>query len=173
MSEVYSEKGDDARRFMSDDSSKLSDNEFRQHLESVRVKEDTVKRGLPIAFDKWKRDPEADKDFRQKLKEGIGNLHEDDGPDYPYSVSMTQAQFDWYMESQASKAPSNDEVSHPYHYTTGKIEVKDYIADKGFNFFLGNVVKYVSRAGLKGDALTDLKKARQYLDFEIERLSDN
>lgn len=38
------------------------------------------------------------------------------------------------------------------------------------NFNLGNVVKYVSRAGRKGDALEDLRKARQYLDFEIEAM---
>ena len=58
----------------------------------------------------------------------------------------------------------------PAYYSHGKIECIDYIIDKGFDFCLGNVIKYVTRAGLKGDALEDLKKARQYLDFEIERL---
>jgi hypothetical protein len=38
------------------------------------------------------------------------------------------------------------------------------------NFNLGNVIKYISRAGRKGDILKDLYKARQYLDFEIEDL---
>ena len=37
----------------------------------------------------------------------------------------------------------------------------------GLGFGLGNVVKYVSRAGKKGAALEDLKKARWYLDEEI------
>lgn len=37
----------------------------------------------------------------------------------------------------------------------------------GFN--LGNAVKYVLRADLKEDALTDLRKARWYLDREISR----
>lgn len=41
------------------------------------------------------------------------------------------------------------------------------------NFCLGNVIKYVWRAGLKNpDARTDLLKARQYLDWEIERYAD-
>ena len=35
---------------------------------------------------------------------------------------------------------------------------------------MGNVIKYASRAGRKEDALKDLYKARQYLDFEIEEL---
>jgi hypothetical protein len=37
-------------------------------------------------------------------------------------------------------------------------------------FSLGNCVKYVWRAGLKGDALEDLKKAVWYIEREIARL---
>lgn len=37
-------------------------------------------------------------------------------------------------------------------------------------FCRGNAMKYIWRAGLKGDAVTDLKKARWYLDREIARL---
>ena len=44
------------------------------------------------------------------------------------------------------------------------------IEDWDLNFNLGNVIKYVSRAGRKDDILKDLMKARQYLDFEIDRL---
>ena len=43
----------------------------------------------------------------------------------------------------------NDNVSHPSHYTDGKIEVIDFIEDKKLGFNLGNVIKYVSRAGKK------------------------
>ena len=39
------------------------------------------------------------------------------------------------------------------------------------NFCLGNAVKYIWRADGKGDALEDLKKARWYLNREIERRS--
>jgi len=38
------------------------------------------------------------------------------------------------------------------------------------NFNVGNAVKYLWRAGSKGDALEDLKKARWYVDREIQRL---
>jgi len=37
----------------------------------------------------------------------------------------------------------------------------------GFN--LGNVIKYISRAGKKGSKLEDLKKAQWYLNREIEK----
>jgi len=67
-------------------------------------------------------------------------------------------------------AVQNDPVEHPSHYTYGTIETIDYIEDKGFNFCLGNVIKYVTRAGHKDNALEDLKKARWYLDREIEAL---
>lgn len=68
-----------------------------------------------------------------------------------------------------------DKVNHPGHYTYGKIEVIDFIEDKELNFNLGNVVKYVARAGkkkssgksLESKALEDLKKAKWYLDREI------
>lgn len=68
-----------------------------------------------------------------------------------------------------------DIVNHPPHYTLGKIEVIDFIEDKELNFNLGNVVKYVARAGhkkssgksLDAKALEDLKKAQWYLNREI------
>lgn len=65
------------------------------------------------------------------------------------------------------------DVYNPDYYRTGKIEVADFIEDKGFDFFLGNVVKYVSRAGKKegNSAIQDLKKAQWYLTREIEILS--
>lgn len=69
----------------------------------------------------------------------------------------------------------SDMINHPQHYTSGKIEVIDFIEDKGLNFNLGNVVKYVARAGHKkssgksvdAKALEDLKKARWYIEREI------
>lgn len=38
-------------------------------------------------------------------------------------------------------------------------------------FHTGNAVKYILRAGKKGDPVQDLKKARWHLDREIERLA--
>ena len=54
----------------------------------------------------------------------------------------------------ADKSPNRiisqcDDINHPSHYTQGDIEVIDYIEDKKLGYRLGNVVKYVSRAGHK------------------------
>ena len=61
-----------------------------------------------------------------------------------------------------------DNVNHPKHYTSTKIETIDIIQDKltaeAFEgFCIGNVLKYVTRYKLK-NGLEDLKKARWYLD---------
>jgi hypothetical protein len=66
-----------------------------------------------------------------------------------------------------------ESVNHPSHYG-GKDNVYEAIKvieawDLGF--CLGNVVKYISRAGKKSDKnLEDLEKARWYLNREIETL---
>lgn len=66
----------------------------------------------------------------------------------------------------------NDVVNHPSHYTDGKIEVIDFIEDKGLNFHRGNAVKYIARAGKKDPnrEIEGLQKAVWYLDREIGRL---
>ena len=66
----------------------------------------------------------------------------------------------------------NDPVNHPSHYTSSKIEVIEYILDHGFDYLLGNVVKYISRAGLKSKdtEIQDLEKAQWYLNRKIEEL---
>jgi len=62
-----------------------------------------------------------------------------------------------------------DVVNHPPHYTAGGVETLDFIEAKDLNYRLGNVVKYVSRAGKKDtDPVQDLEKAMFYLKREIE-----
>lgn len=63
-----------------------------------------------------------------------------------------------------------DVINHPSHYTRGKIEVIDFIEDQQLPYHLCNVIKYISRAGHKGDKLEDLKKARWYLDRYINEV---
>ena len=65
------------------------------------------------------------------------------------------------------KTTQPDLVNHPPHYKAGGVETIDFIEAKDLNYRLGNVVKYVTRAGKKGDPIEDLKKARWYLDREI------
>ena len=59
----------------------------------------------------------------------------------------------------------------PTHYQ-GTIQPIDIINEQNLNFNLGNVVKYVYRAGKKQgeNILTDLEKAKDYINFEIERV---
>jgi hypothetical protein len=57
----------------------------------------------------------------------------------------------------------------PDHYKSGLIEAIDVIEDWELDFCLGNVIKYIARAGKKDDLITDLKKARWYLDRAITR----
>lgn len=74
----------------------------------------------------------------------------------------------------------SDSVNHPSHYTSGKIEVIDFIEDKELGFHLGNVVKYIARAGKKrsqgmsdyAKTLQDLQKAEWYLHRYIECLEE-
>lgn len=68
--------------------------------------------------------------------------------------------------------PENDPVNHPGHYTFGKYEVIDVIDDWGLNYERSCVIKYIARAGRKDPEkeIEDLKKARFYLDREIENL---
>lgn len=62
-------------------------------------------------------------------------------------------------------------VKSPKHYTEGRrFEPKDVIRDWMLNFNLGSALKYIARAGRKGDIVEDLEKAREYLAFEIEAL---
>lgn len=64
-----------------------------------------------------------------------------------------------------------EKVGAPSHYIEGReYEPHLVIEDWELNFNLGNAIKYISRAGRKGDAIEDLLKAKQYLQFEIERL---
>lgn len=66
----------------------------------------------------------------------------------------------------------HDMVNHPDHYCCGGIETIDYIRAKLSpeeyrGYLKGSVIKYLSRAGHKGDEKEDLEKARWYLDRMI------
>jgi hypothetical protein len=65
-----------------------------------------------------------------------------------------------------------DAVHHPPHYTFGRFEPIDVIADWELGFALGNTVKYIARAGRKDPAKTieDLEKALFYLRWHVARL---
>lgn len=63
----------------------------------------------------------------------------------------------------------NDAVNHPAHYTSHPSGVECIQITEHMGFCLGNAVKYIWRADLKGNSIEDLKKAAWYIEREIER----
>ncbi len=101
-----------------------------------------------------------------KLPYGIKYLNLRDG-------HCDKAEKNWNNKIKNNmKNKKNDPVNNPSHYTDGKIEVIDFIEDKGLDFCLGNTVKYISRAGKKepDKIIQDLEKAQWYLQRKINNL---
>jgi hypothetical protein len=69
-----------------------------------------------------------------------------------------------------------DQVNHPPHYNQHPSGVECIQITEHLNFCIGNAIKYLWRAGLKGgsleDKIRDLEKARWYIGREIERIQD-
>lgn len=94
----------------------------------------------------------------------------------------TEADFGYSVRRQnvepfiGNKAPEVDQVSRPDHYRYGKVETIDYIMQVCAIYpghqaaLVANVIKYISRAPLKGDKEKDLKKAQWYLNRLLESL---
>ena len=61
-----------------------------------------------------------------------------------------------------------DDISKPVHYNQGGIEPIDYIVKNKLSYCEGNVVKYITRWRHK-NGIQDLKKAKQYIDFIIDK----
>jgi len=74
--------------------------------------------------------------------------------------------------------PTHDHVEKPTHYTRWVIEPITFIMRNGFEFWRGNIIKYVSRAGYKlypgmdatDSEITDLEKVKRYCDMRINQL---
>lgn len=96
-----------------------------------------------------------------------------------WDVPKLMVQYDSYLQSLAEPIddlntqdpPSTDPVKHPSHYGGGAnpYEAIKVIQAWNLDFELGNVLKYIYRAPHKGTLLMDLYKAKQYLQFEIEK----
>jgi hypothetical protein len=62
----------------------------------------------------------------------------------------------------------NDMVNHPPHYNAHPSGVECIQITEHMGFCLGNAVKYIWRADMKG-GIEDLQKAAWYIDREIKR----
>ena len=61
-----------------------------------------------------------------------------------------------------------DLIKEPPHYTQHKIEPIDFIIANKLDFCTGNVIKYLLRY-TKKNGVQDLLKAKQYIDFIINK----
>ena len=72
-----------------------------------------------------------------------------------------------YTPRVSAKTITHDKVNSPKHYTAGGIETIDFIKAKLTKeqyegYLLGNIIKYSSRMGLKGEAKIDAGKLHWY-----------
>lgn len=73
-------------------------------------------------------------------------------------------------EKVLEKLGATDAVNHPSHYNALPVECIDVV--EHYNFCIGSALKYLWRAGLKpgSDKVTDLQKARWFIDRELQRI---
>jgi hypothetical protein len=82
----------------------------------------------------------------------------------------------WRYTIKENNKQTDDPVNHPSHYCSGDIECIDAIAsalghDGLIAFCRGNAIKYLWRAGLKGDIEEDLRKAAWYCERAAKEAS--
>jgi len=65
-----------------------------------------------------------------------------------------------------------DMVNHPPHYTSHPSGIETIQITEHMNFCLGNAIKYILRADLKGKKIEDLEKAVWYINREIARMQN-
>lgn len=97
---------------------------------------------------------------------GMVEYIDDDGENSCHVTNFID-EFEFLREGAAESkegAPKPDMVNKPPHYKDASgIECKEITCHRKMPFSLGNAIKYLYRAGSKGDLLEDLKKAEWYL----------
>ncbi len=108
----------------------------------------------------------------------ICNEHQNCSKCYPDIEDDTDEEIaQWQPETWKTDDENyREDPINPDHYKTnnGGLEAINVIEEFKLGFCLGNVIKYVTRAGKKGDAVEDLRKAEWYLDRAIkETIADS
>lgn len=87
-------------------------------------------------------------------------------------MTVVEPRGDYLTEEE--EMTQSEAVNHPEHYGGGDnpYEAIKVIEAWGLGFCLGNAIKYIARAGKKGSKCEDLKKARWYLDREINNMEN-
>ncbi len=73
--------------------------------------------------------------------------------------------------AQVNGPSTHDPVSKPTHYRSHPSGVECIEVTRHMGFNVGNAMKYLWRAGMKGSTVEDLKKAMWYIADELERLA--
>ena len=92
----------------------------------------------------------------------------------------TQNDCNFQVVEETTKAPADDAVNHPAHYTSHPSGVECITITRHYCFSIGNAIKYLWRAGLKQDAdkteiqkeIEDLEKAVWYINDRIKQLKE-
>lgn len=108
--------------------------------------------------------------WRGQIRDGVTLNFTDDGC-YPHDNEYDLIE-EWVDEpaTEALALLTPDPVNHPAHYTGHPSGVECIQITEHMNFCRGNAVKYIWRAGEKGNEIQDLEKAVWYLQREIARL---
>lgn len=80
-------------------------------------------------------------------------------------LSVAETSEECKVEAQTEE---KDYIHKPSHYCYSSIEPKDAIREWGLNFNMGSAVKYIARCGRKDDPIQELRKAQEFLQFEID-----
>jgi hypothetical protein len=80
---------------------------------------------------------------------------------------LSEAVKEWVDSDHGEWA--NDSIHKPKHYTEHPSGIECIQVTEHMGFNLGNAIKYIWRCDLKKDAIEDLKKAKWYIDREINR----
>ena len=107
---------------------------------------------------------------RERLSDELADWYEQ-LENKPIQTLVNMHQFGYEIKKEQLDDNTN---KTPSHYQ-GTIQPIDLINAQDLNFNLGNVVKYVCRAGKKQgeNVLSDLEKAKNYINYEIERIKKN
>ena len=100
--------------------------------------------------------------------------------EYPNDIERNYEIVFGNAEDTEEKKKTEDMVNHPSHYTSGGVECIDAITaalskydDPVDAWLVGQVIKYLWRAPLKGKYEEDIKKAQFYLNRLVDKIREN
>ena len=103
-----------------------------------------------------------------------------DWEDHPNDIEKNYEIIFGNAEDTEEEKKADDMVNHPSHYTFGGVECIDAITsalssyeDSVDSWLVGQVIKYLWRAPLKGKYEEDIKKAQFYLNRLVEKIDKN